>query len=361
MSPVGAGLVTILLCSPPSPHPITLLPPDVGTLTLRMTGVTRGESLFAAQVRLEVGGTNVAARVRVLALAVLLTTVPMLGALAHTPHDDAGSGEDAPDDRSEAMNVTPGSFVGNLTPGADDHHDQYESYEDNNITKDHDWYRVNTTEDADEPSCTRADYAPDNKPHNDTKVRLEQPALPDAEINTTATTGETLSLVGPSSSGALVGLSQLDPPRVTAYDVEIEVTTLSDIEETGGSGGTADTIPGPCFGGTLEDMEIHDWTFEAEEGQVLWVSFGTELDRLDDLVLEAPNGTEIGSITSGDDIAIGGAELPQTGNYTLSAEGGDSGLFTTTSSTYITSFTLYDPEEEEEEGQHCDPHCMKIS
>lgn len=301
-----------------------------------------------------------AARVRVLTLALLLTTVPILGALAHTPHDDAGSGQDAPDERSNAVNVRPGPFVGNLTPGASDHHDEADSYEGNNITKDHDWYRVNTTEDAEEPSCTRADYALDNKPNNETKIRLEQPALSNAEINSTVNHTETLSMVGPSSSGALVGLSQLDPPRVTEYYVETQVTTLSDIQESGGSGGTADTIPGPCFGGTLEDMEIHEWTFHAEEGEILWVSFGTELERMDDLVLVSPNGTEIGAITSGDDIALGGAVLPDTGNYTLSAEAGDGGMFTTTSSTYIASFAMLDPEEEEEEDP-CTPHCMTTS
>jgi len=256
------------------------------------------------------------------------------------------------------MNARPGSFVGNLTPGSyeDDHHDDYSSYEDDNITRDHDWYRVNTSEDAQEPSCTRADYTFDNKPKNHTRIHLEQPALDEAHIDRVVTGGATMAMVGPSASGALVGLSSADTPRVTGYEVSTNVTTLSDIQETGGSGGTADTIPAPCFGGTLEDWEVHEWTFEANAGEVLWVTLGTEKARTDDLVLEAPDGTEIGSITSEDEVAIGGAVLDEAGNYTISAEAGDSGLLTTTSSTYIAGFMLEGPEEEEEDP--CSPNCM---
>lgn len=294
-------------------------------------------------------------RIRVIALALILAGAPLLGALAHAPSNDAGTGQDAPDRPENAINVAPDVHVGNLTPGSyeDDHHDDVNTYEDESITRDADWYRVNASGETEQLACTEVYFEPDEKPHNETRIHLHEPSLPDAEPNTTTTTsGTTLAHVGPSPSGTLAGLTALDPPRVTEYSFEITVTTL---DEAGGAG-ALDEIPGPCFGGNLEDHEVHEWTFHAEAGEMLYVSYGTERVRTDELVLEAPDGSEIGSILSGDEIAIGAEVLEETGNYTLSAQAGNTGLLTTASSDYLVGFNLVDPEEEEEEN--CTPHCM---
>jgi hypothetical protein len=281
----------------------------------------------------------------------------MLGALAHSPSDDAGSGEDASDRPAQAFNVSPGTYVGNLTPGSyEDDLDDYDSYADDNITKDVDWYRANAT--GETTTCTSATFSLDDEPNNETRVHIREPALDSARLNTTTTsTGQTLAMVGPSPQDTQIGLTAQTPPRVTQYDLSIDVLRLQNVENDGGSGGTADRIPGPCFGGELEDMETHEWTFEAQEGELLFVSIGTELTRADDLALVAPNGTEVGSITSEGDIALGAAMLDQDGNWTLRADGGDSGLLMTTASTYVVSFSIVDPDPEEEEDP-CDPHCM---
>lgn len=300
-----------------------------------------------------------AIRPRAVVLAIVLVTAPLMGVLAHTPTDDAASGQDAPDDVDEAMNVSPGSYVGNLTPGSSEdetHHDDYDSYEDDNITRDGDWYRTNASMDDDQLSCTEASFAPDEKPHNETEIHLHEPSLEAAEPNTTTSAGATLAHVGPSTSNTRVGLTAMDPPRVTEYEFDVDVLPIS---EAGGAG-SYDEIPGPCFGGNLEDNEVHEWTFHAEAGEMVYVSLGTELPRADDLVLEAPNGTQLGSITSGDDIAIGAQVLEVTGNYTLSLQAGGEGLFLTTStSDYLVGFSpIDDPGEEEEEEEPCSPHCM---
>lgn len=294
-------------------------------------------------------------RSRVLALALVLVAAPMLGALAHTPHDDAGAGADAPDRPADALNVSPGSHVGNLTPGVDGdgHHDDYDTYENDSIEKDADWYRTNASDETEQIACTQASFAPDETPHNETRVHIREPSLEAAQLNETTTTeGTTLAHVGPSPSGTLAGLTHLDPPRVTEYTLDVEVTTL---DEASGAG-ASDEIPGPCFGGNVEDNEIHEWTFEAEEGDLLYVSLGTELARMDELSLEAPNGSDLGSIISDDEIVIGAETLPDTGNYTLSLEAGDTGLLTTASSDYLIGFNLVDDPEEGENG--CRPNCM---
>lgn len=300
-----------------------------------------------------------AVRSRVLALALVLIVSPMLGALAHSPNDDAGTGEDAPDRPRDAVNVSPGSYVGNLTPGVsgDGHHDDYDTYDNDNITRDRDWYRVNASDETEQLACTQASFTPDDKPKNDTRVAIREPSLEAAQLNATTTNGTTTTLahVGPSPSGTQLGLTALDPPRVTEYTFEAEVTTL---DEAGGAG-ASDEIPGVCFGGNVEDNEIHEWTFEAQAGDFLYVSFGTELARMDELTLEAPNGTDLGSIVSDDEIAIGAETLPDTGNYTLSLEAGDTGLLTTASSDYLIGFNLLD-DPEEEEGEGCSPHCMDV-
>lgn len=297
-----------------------------------------------------------AVQLRVLALAFALTTIPIMGALAHTPHDDAGTHRDAPDDPDRALALAPGAYVGNLTPGAaPGHHDDYNTYENDSVEDDADWYRTNSSEDA-TLACTSASYSPDEKPHNETRVHIREPQLDHARLNTTTNDTTTLAHVGPSASGTLLGLSHLDPPRVTEYELDVNVTTLAEV----GAADTAAEVPGPCFGGNLEDGEVQEWTFEAEEGEFLYASIGTELDRMDDLVLEAPNGSEIGSITSGEDVAIGAHTFEETGTYTLSAQGGDSGFLTTTSSNFIVGFNVIeinDPEEEEEEPP-CSPNCM---
>lgn len=331
----------------------------------------------------------------------------MLGALAETHHDDAGSGGDAPDRPADALNVSPGPYVGNLTPGSveddgsegddddrderddraeerrgdradeadrhdrkddrhsDDEEDRSEGDDDDRdegddeaerdggeASPDADWYRVNASDGRDGLACTSAFVEVHEGPPDETRVHLREPAI-DVQLNATPDSdGVTLAHVGPDPSGTLVGLTALDPPRVIEYGVEIDVTT---IDEVGGAG-DEDEVPGPCFGGTLADGAAHEWTFHGEAGDLLHTSVGTELPRTDELVLEGPNGTELGSITSGDDIAIGAAELPETGNYTLSLQADSTETLSTSSSTYIVGFTLADPEEEEEPG--CSPHCM---
>lgn len=297
-------------------------------------------------------------RIRLIAVVLLLLSAPLVSVLAHSPGDDAGSGQDAPDDPDSAMIVAPGAYIGNLTPGS--HQDDltnYDSYKEDNITKDTDWYEVYSSQDE-QAACTSVSFAPDEKPHNETRVHLRQGAL-DIQLNETTTTeGTMLAMVGPSPSGAVAGLTALDPPRVTEYDFEINVTTLGDV-----SNGMLDDpveVPSPCFGNTLKDDDSHEWTFEGEEGDFLFVTFGTETSRMDDLVLVRPDGSEVGDITSGDDVAIGAATLDATGTWTidLQSPGGDL-LQSTADSDYLIGFNLFD-DPEEEEGKHgCRPSCFE--
>jgi hypothetical protein len=296
-------------------------------------------------------------RHRAALLALVLVSSPMLVALAQAPGDDAGTGQDAPGQPGNAVNLTPGAYVGNLTPGSEeDDLDAYDSYVDDNVSEDQDWYRVNASQPG-PIACTSVRLAPDDEPHNETRVHVREPALDQARLNaTTNATGTTLAHVGPSPSGTLAGVSHVDPPRVTQYDLELEVTRLGEATDAGSQG----KVPGACFGDTLEDEETQGWTFDAEEGDLLYVSFGTEIARSDDLVLTAPNGTEIGAITSEDGIAIGAHTIDAPGEWTLTADAGDTGLLTTASSDYVASFNLLeDPDpEEEEEKEPCQPHCM---
>lgn len=304
-------------------------------------------------------GTNLTARISVAFASILLLCMPLLGGLAHAPNDDAGTGADAPDDPRQAFNFTPGSYVGNLTPGSyQDDHDEYESYEDADVTRDADWYRAESN--VDTPlACTDVTFTPDEKPHNETRVHLNQPDLYRAWINTTTSPpGTTLAMVGPGASDATMGLTALDPPRVTSYAFEFDTLTLD--EAAGASQENA--VPGSCFGDTIDVQEEHDWTFDAEEGDFLFLSFGTGLDRPDELRLTAPNGTTVGSITSGDDIALGAATLDEAGTWTLTAEGGSTDLLTisTTSSDYLVGFTLLDGPDDDDDKSPCRPHCMVI-
>lgn len=295
-----------------------------------------------------------AVHARALVVAILLVSMPMLGALADGPSNDAGTGEDAPDRAQDAIDVVPGNYTGNLTPSSHgEDHESYDSYENDDVTRDADWFRVDPATSSDQPACTSATYIPDEDADNETRVHLRHPGLDSFDVNTTTTAGgTTLSVVGANASGALAGLSAIGPPRVTGYTLGIDVLTLG---EASGAG-PHDEVPGHCFGGELADWETHEWTFEGEEGQVLYLTFATELSRVDDLELEAPNGSLVGSIGSGEDVAIGSTVFDQTGTYTLSADASDMGVLTTHTSDYIVGFSIFDPEEEEKDP--CRPHCM---
>ncbi len=298
-------------------------------------------------------------------IAITILGAPLIGALSNTPHDDAGTGEDAPDDPDRALNLTPGSYIGNLTPGyhANEEEEDHESYDHDNVTRDQDWYRA-VYEEETPIACTEVHFSTDDKPHNETRTHLNQPALDRAWINaTTNATGTTLAMAGPDATGAVFGLKALDPPRVTPYTLEFNVTTLQQAE----GAGHEETVPGPCFGDALTPGDVHTWDFEAQEGDFLFLSFGTEQDRTDWLTLTAPNGTQAGSITSEDDIGLGAKTLNATGTWTLTAEAPPIIALLSGQSNYLIGFTLLseiaiagpnDDDDDEDPRRPCRPHCM---
>lgn len=244
------------------------------------------------------------AAARTLAVAVILVTVSGMGALAGTS-GDAGTGEDAPDSRANALALEPGAYQGNLSP------------DDDNLF-DEDWYEVRG--DGDGAACTEARFNTGGPAF----AHLVDPAVDGSHMNATVgTEAKTLALVGPSTGGTLAGLGDANASTITSYDVSFDVTKFNDNNhgQDEPAAGETTKITNGCFGGTLSSDDGRDvWEFYTDGTEVAVLSFASAGDRADRLVLESPNGTTVTNLTASDGVDIDRVDLDVAGNWTLMAE-----------------------------------------
>lgn len=304
---------------------------------------------------------------RIAAVAIMLLAAPASAGFGVPIDDDAGSGRDAADDRSNPLDLSaPGAYQGNLTPPSDS-----------------DWYELppkNTSKGAGYAACVEGYVAG----YGIANVSLTLPY--DESFWAT----ETMSADHPARLGLAVpwfngsAVLGLEPTSETSslgpYQMSIHVLRPGEIKEDGDApktparkdvGTRKDATPGEplevpaaCFGGLVGGDDLTDrYELNVDAGDHVVVSFAQEANMT--LNLTGPNGTSGPDLHNSSDAHARHFRVNETGNLTLDAE-----LLGTADqeSPYLVGISvlkdcalacsLEDPEEEEDEDDQCRPYCF---
>lgn len=279
-------------------------------------------------------------------IVLLLLTVSAVPAASDLPiHDDAGTGQDAGDDPSNAT-VLPagGTYNGTLLPAGDT-----------------DWYEVPTPGDA--AVCYQASIRGEALASG--KLALAEALDPVVVRDTKPGYVLDLGLAGPNPGQVLFGLApvgELDAAdSAGAYIFTLEALGAEDLGPgDGGSGhdageepGEAVVTDGPCLAGTFENGkdERDRYSFDGVEGESVALSLAPTALVPMRLSLVSPSGQTETEIRYG---GFTDVTLDETGSWVLDVELLDyRGDDAPTQPAYLVGLTINGPD-----PPPCKPSCM---
>lgn len=284
---------------------------------------------------------------RTLALVLTLVASVTVAQGAIPLQDDAGSGQDAPDDPTEAYELPgPGLYEANLS-----------------TPDDADWFTLPGSQgqtaclQAEVDGIVAADAVLSDGDALDRAV--ERTLLPPQSID--------LGLASQDPTPLVLGLTPADAASLGTYRFNVSAAPISEADVTGDPGPTDDApgsgdlvrVPDACFRGVLGPTDVDAYNFTGEAGENVTLSLAVTTSEnpettLTYLNLTSPDGREVLNLTDGD---LASTTLDRSGNWTLSVESPSQAELT------YGIGTVRDPDDsddDDEESSSCRPGCATL-